>query len=141
VEKGTSEFKATQKRYLELFAESKDSDFIRMGIFEYGENKGKCLGLTSKKIQAANLSMPFGCPDLFIQPTDGGVIWFCNRTGYICVCCREDFTGENEKYPDYCPSPEGFEPEPCDCGSSTCDECNPGWDEESLEEEEDYPDW
>jgi hypothetical protein len=24
---------------------------------------------------------------------------------------------------------------PCDCGSSTCDECNPGWDQEPWDEE------
>lgn len=25
---------------------------------------------------------------------------------------------------------------PCDCGSSVCDECNPGWDQEPLFEED-----
>lgn len=32
--------------------------------------------------------------------------------------------------------------EPCECGSSVCDECNPGWDQEPEEwelEEEDCP--
>ena len=32
--------------------------------------------------------------------------------------------------------------ESCECGSSTCDECNPGWDQETLmddEYEEDCP--
>ena len=29
---------------------------------------------------------------------------------------------------------------PCDCGSSVCDECNPGWDQESFEGDYDRSD-
>jgi len=128
VKKGTFEFRAACEKYLELFLESSKEDYIRKGIFQFGEYKGKCLGFTSKKIQAANLPMPFGCPDLFIQPTDnGGIIWFCDRAGCICVCCREDFTKPEESYPKYCPPPEGFEPEYIE--------------EDYLEEEWEEEDW
>jgi len=118
VRKGTAEFTAASKQYLKLYFESGEEDLIRKGEFAYGEHKGKCLGFTSKKIEEAKLPMPFGCPDLFIQPcfetvdkdklTERqiltGVIWFCDRAGCICVCCREDFTNPKEEYPTYCPS-------------------------------------
>lgn len=147
--KGSEEFKAACKQYLQLFFDTKQDEYIKRGIWEFGENKDKCLGLTSKRILEAKLPMPFGCPDLFIQPCIDdkgkltGVVWFCDRIGCICSCCREDLTAPNEEYPIYCPERltpfDGY----CDCGSSTCDICNPDWeDEEWLEEmeSEDYYD-
>jgi hypothetical protein len=110
VQKYSKEFAEARQKYLKLFMESTESEMIRKGIFEFGEHAGKCLGLTTQKILNAKLPMPFGCPDLFIQPCEGGgVIWFCDRAGCICACCREDFTEENEKYPDYCPPKGGFD--------------------------------
>lgn len=112
VKKHTAEFKAACQRYLKLMDESKETDFIRKGVMP----DNKYLGLTSKKILEAKLPMPFGCPDLFIQAcfetidkgklTENqlctGIIWFCDRIGCICVCCREDF---EEEWPEYCPNP------------------------------------
>ena len=141
VVKGSQEFQEARRQYRKLFLESEKDVLIPRGIFEFGEHKGKCLGYTSKKISEANLPAPFGCPDLFMQPCEGGgIVWFCDRVGCICVCCREDFTGDKEKYPDYCPSRnEMYGDNFCDCGSSTCDVCNPGWDEGTLDDyEEDY---
>ena len=119
VKKGTAQFKEVQNQYLKLFFATQEQDYIKKGEFEYGENKGKFLGMTSKKIQEANLPMPFGCPSLFIQPCFNnaptrepdqlnkltGIIWFCDRVGCICVCCREDFKAKNETFPLYCPNP------------------------------------
>jgi len=133
VKKGTEEFKKARLRYLDLFFnESSEDDYVPKGVSSFGEHEGKHLGHTSKKVIEAKLPMPFGCPDLFIQPSIEGdkvksVVWFCGRIGCICVSCREDFT---EQYPNHCPDP--YEPwlgGDCDCGSSTCDICNPGWDE------------
>jgi len=149
VKKGSSEFKDAQKKFIELFFDSKEEDYIKKGQFESGENKGKFLGMTSKKIQEANLPLPFGCPDLFIQPCFNnapnrqpddlnkltGVIWFCNRTGCICVCCREDFTGEKEKFPDYCPEP--WEMQGAEFGDEREWE-NPDDEWEDYEDEEEY---
>lgn len=109
VKKGSEEFKAAKKQYIELFVSSEDENMIRKGIFTLGEHEGKALGFTSKKILEAKLPMPFGCPDLFIQPCtdDNGkvvsVIWFCDRVGCLCSCCREDMTDPKEAYPTYCP--------------------------------------
>ena len=125
VKKGTPEFKAAYQQYLKLFFGSKENEYLPRGTFEFGENKGKCLGHTSKKILEANLPKPFGCSSLFIQPcmkvTDKGkltertalkgVVWFCDRVGYICTPCREDFTKPEESHPKSCPPPEDFEPE------------------------------
>lgn len=110
VEKGTEEFKKARSEYLRLLGESTDLDILRRGIFEFGEHKGKCLGITSQRIIDAKLPMPFGCPSLFVQVTEGGgIIWFCGRVGCICSCCREDMKEEWTHYPKYCPLPEGFE--------------------------------
>jgi hypothetical protein len=146
VKKGTSEFKEVREQFIKLFFESKDEELVPAGPFGYASDRKKqqYLGLKSKKVAAANLPMPFGCPNLLVNPCvkDGkvtGLIYFCERVGCICVCCREDFTKENEKYPDYCLPSGGFGEEYCDCGSSTCDICNPGWDEDYPEEwEDDY---
>lgn len=148
--KGSPEFKAVYEQYLKLFFDSKQEDYIKKGESTQGENKGKFLGMTSKKIQEAKLPMPFGCSDLFIQPCIDdktgkltGVIWFCDRVGCICVSCREDF---KEEYPSNCPSVSDFMGA-CD---GECDGCpdkyncpdsgyyDEGWDDE----EEDFdPDW
>lgn len=131
VKKGTQEFKDAQARFLELFfKESKEGDYIPKGKFEFGDHKGKVLGFTSKKILEAKLAMPFGCPDLFIQPCYEkgklvGVIWFCDRIGCICVCCREDFTDE---YPIFCPDRDEMFGDPFD------EEYEPDYDEEWFEE-------
>lgn len=107
VKKGSPEFKQVQQKYLECFLEAKEEDLLPRGVSDFGEHKGKPLGFTSQQIFDAKLPMPFGCPDLFIQPHIDesnrltGVIWFCDRTGCICVCCRQDFT---QQYPTYCPS-------------------------------------
>jgi len=116
VKKGTEEFKAAHQQYLKLFFESKKGDFIRRGIFDAGEHKGKYLGETSRKILEAKLPMPFGCPDLFIQPCIKekqlkGVIWFCDRIGCLCSCCREDMTKPSEEYPTNCPQPDIYDPD------------------------------
>lgn len=158
VKKGTPEFKAACEQYLKLFFDSKEEDFIKKGEFTQGENKGKFLGATSKKIVEAKLPMPFGCPDLFIQPcfnnAEGrkpdqlnkltGVIWFCDRIGCICVSCREDFT---EEYPTNCTNPIDVNAPYCD---GECDGCadkyncpdsprfDEGWDDEDEDME---PDW
>lgn len=114
VDKGTDEFREVKKRYFKIFNLSVEGDIIQKGFFTHGEHKGKFLGITSQKVLDADLPMPFGCPDLFIQPTSkNSVIWFCDRVGCICSCCREDMNKENEKYPNYCPPKEGFEP--CGC--------------------------
>jgi len=130
VKKGTKEFSDARHKLLDLFFNRSAKDDY------YVSNNG--LGSRSKVVDAhlSEIPMPFGCPSLLINPTMEnekvtGIIWFCSRDGCICVCCREDFTGEKERYPDYCPPVNGFEPEPdCDCGSSTCDICNPGWDQQ-----------
>jgi hypothetical protein len=138
VEKGTKEFTDAKQKFFELFFNKTASDQY------YNPNP---LGARSRVVDEhlSEIPMPFGCPSLLVNPTmDGekvtGVIWFCERAGCICVCCREDFTRENEKYPNYCPSESEFldTGEPCDCGSSTCDECNPGWWEDEEEGLEDF---
>lgn len=107
--KGSEEFEAAKEKYCELFFAAKKEDLLARGVFEIGEHKDKALGFTSQQILDAELPMPFGCPDLFIQPCiDGsnrvtGVIWFCDRVGCICSCCREDMTSPKEAYPTYCP--------------------------------------
>lgn len=45
-------------------------------------------------------------------------------------CLEEEWAEQFKKVNYYDPMM------PCDCGSSTCDECNPGWDQESLDDEE-----
>jgi hypothetical protein len=89
--------------------------------------------------------MPFGCTSLLIHPFIDektakvqSIIWFCDRLGCICICCREDFTGEHEKYPDYCPSPGELldTGEPCDCRGYIRRRCR--WEEE---EDDDMEDW
>jgi hypothetical protein len=150
VKKVSPEFKAACKQYLKLFFDSKQEDYIKKGEFTQGENKGKFLAMTSKKILEAKLPLPFGCSNLCIQPCIDdktgkltGVIWFCDRVGCICVSCREDFT---EEYPTNCPNLADVNI-PCD---GECDGCvdkyncpdsprfDEGWDEE-LEDME--PDW
>jgi len=127
VRKGSKEFMEARGQYLKLFFDSEEADLIRRGVFEYGENKGKCLGFTSRKILEAKLPMPFGCPELFIQPCEEngkvtGVIWFCGRDGCICVCCREDFASLGSAYPNYCPS-EGFELESEEYNEDDWEDC------------------
>lgn len=109
VNKGSTEFKETKERFIRLLCESKDEEIIRKGISEYGEHKGEHLGITTKRILTANLPMPFGCADLFVNPCIEGdklvsVVWFCDRVGCICSCCREDMDSPKEEYPIYCPS-------------------------------------
>lgn len=109
VKKRSKEFEAAKRKYCELFFAAKQADFLARGVSDFGEHKGKALGFTSQQILDAKLPMPFGCPDLFIQPCIDdsnrvtGVIWFCDRVGCICSCCREDMTDPKEAYPTYCP--------------------------------------
>lgn len=130
VKKGSSEFKAVLQQYLKLMDESKQEDFVKRGILP----DNKYLGLSSKRVDVAKLPMPFGCPNLFIQAcfetidkgkfTERnlctGIIWFCDINGSICVCCREDFTGPQEEYPNYCPK---FEVDDCTIHHGDCDAC------------------
>lgn len=136
VKKGSPEFKVACEQYLKLFFDSKEEDFIKKGEWTHGENKGKFLGMTSKKIQEAKLPMPFGCPDLFIQACIdnktgklSGVIWFCDRVGCICVSCREDF---KEEYPTNCPDPNELYFDENEYLETT---------EENFEDEDMEPDW
>ena len=146
VKKGSPEFKSTQAEYLKLFFNAKPEDYLKRGVFTQGENAGKFLAATTQKILDAKLPMPFGCPLLCIQPCYDnapgrkpdqfnkvtGIIWFCDQNGAICVCCREDFTGPQEEYPNYCPT---FEVDDCTLHQGDCDgcpsryNCHPEWDE------------
>lgn len=113
VKKGSTEFGDVKAQFIRLLCESGDAEILKRGVYEHGEQKGECLGITSKKILAANLPMPFGCPDLFVNPCieDGklsSVIWFCDRVGCLCSCCREDMDSPKEEYPTYCPSRSEF---------------------------------
>lgn len=152
VQKGTAEFKKAQADFLDLFFnQSKQEDWIPKAPFSFGEHKGQYLGMTSKKIQEAKLPMPFGCPNLFINPTMdkssgkvSGIVWFCEVNGSICVCCREDFTKPQEAFPQYCPSPAELEMDDCTVHQGECDGCPSRYnchpeDEEPDEWEED--DW
>jgi hypothetical protein len=131
LKKHSPEFKSVQTEYLKLFFDAKPEDYLKRGVSTEGENKGKFLGSTTQKILDANLAMPFGCPSLFIQPWIDprdplaklqGVFWFCDRNGCICVCCREDFPGVQEEYPNYCPKFE-VEVDDCTLHQGDCDGC------------------
>lgn len=146
--KGSPEFKAACQQYLKLMDESKEPDFIKKGMLP----DNKYLGLTSKKVLEAKLPMPFGCPDLFIQAcfetldkgkltersVCTGIIWFCDRIGCICVCCREDFTKPQEEYPNYCPSPASIMDH---CADGDCDGCPDRFDCPESPESQDPDDW
>ena len=133
VQKQTPKFKEAQQKYLDLFFSAKAEEYLKRGEFAFGENAGKFLGCTTQKILDAKLPKPFGCPHLFIQPCFSddkctSVIWFCGINGCICICCREDFKGEKEKYPDYCPSP--YDPQQDDCAlhEGDCSSCPSRYD-------------
>jgi len=52
-----------------------------------------------------------------------GKIHAFDAFGLLCDECSYQYVTTYGKY--------------CDCGSSTCDICNPGWDEEDYTDEED----
>jgi len=66
------------------------------------------------------------CPDFVARKNQFYVLGFASFMECLGLEWAEQFKRESYYY-DYLMG--------CDCGSSTCDECNPGWDEESFDDE------